>query len=434
LIGSESVDASEKISRILRQNKIDHTVLNAKYHAQEAEIIAQAGRRGAVTVATNMAGRGTDIKLEPGIAEIGGLHVVSTTRNTARRLDLQLKGRSARQGDKGSSKFFLSFEDSLMRLFSSPRLTAALQRFRLAENEGMSANILNKAIATAQKRIEGKNYTIRKYTLDYDDVMNKQRQEVYNFRNEILHTDDPLALARNLLTQVSQSLADKYLQSRSGYWDPEGFRQELITLFPVTFEEKEFDGDHISSEECAQKAANRLIEVFEHKYAYEISKHRASSTEVEANRLGEQAIRTVLLHRVDKLWQEHLLMMDHLRTEVSLRTLAQRDPLVEFKHEAFELFHRLTGTLYLDAARNLFKFEISSFHPVMFQSLLDQIHLQAQRKMMEPFSPPPAERENTSGSNGFTMPQNGVPKVNRNEACPCNSGKKYKKCCGLSEG
>jgi preprotein translocase subunit SecA len=438
LIGTESVEVSEKLSRILRQNKIEHTVLNAKHNAQEAEIIAQAGKEGAVTVSTNMAGRGTDIKLKDNCAKLGGLHVIGTTRHQSRRIDRQLRGRSGRLGDPGSTKFFISFEDQLMRLFASPRLNALIQRFRPPEGEPISASILNRSIETAQKRVEGRNYTIRKYTLEYDDVMNKQRQEIYSFRNDILHSDDLLPFARTLLSQVCELLAADHFQSRGqeGGWNPEGFRQSLMTLFPVSFEEGFFDNDLYSAEQIEQMAASKVIEAFDKKYASELGKVQRSGGESNGEKMGQQALRGLMVQKVDQLWQEHLLTMDHLRSEVNLRTIGQRDPLLEFKHEAFKLFHDLTRRLHLETARNLFKFELNILHPALFQDLLQQIQLETSRMIFD--GVPPAQEEGESepaqvSEKVVSMPLSATPRIGRNDACPCNSGKKYKKCCGISE-
>lgn len=440
LIGTETVEVSEKLSRILRQNKIEHTVLNAKHHASEAEIISQAGHRAAVTVSTNMAGRGTDIKLKDSVAELGGLHVIGTTRHQSRRIDRQLRGRSARLGDPGSSKFFISFEDQLMRLFASPKLNALIQRFRPPEGEAISAGILNRSIETAQKRVEGRNYTIRKHTLEYDDVMNKQRQEIYNFRNEILHSEDLLPNARNLLHNVCEMEAGEYFKTRSqeGGWNPEGYRQWLMSHFPVRFEEGFFDSDHYTLEEIQQLAAEKIIEAFEHKYAHEKNKALEGNPDVNAEMLAQNGVRAVMIHKVDELWQEHLLTMDHLRSEVSLRTVAQRDPLLEFKHEAFRLFHELTHRLHVETARNLFKIEIAPLHPGLFQALLHQINLETNRMI---FDPMPDEAPHQEPSEEFSRANRepvGIPvvaasKVGRNDPCPCKSGKKYKRCCGFTE-
>jgi preprotein translocase subunit SecA len=443
LIGTESVEVSEKLSRILRQNKIEHSVLNAKHHAQEAEIIAQAGKHGAVTVSTNMAGRGTDIKLKDDVAKLGGLHVIGTTRHQSRRIDRQLRGRSARLGDPGSSKFFISFEDHLMRLFASPRLNALIQRFRPPEGEPISAPILNRSIETAQKRVESRNFMMRKHTLEYDDVMNKQRQEIYNFRNETLHTKDPLLLAKDLLIQVCEILSQEYFQSRGQEkWNPEGFRQHLMTLFPVSFSDNYFDDDHSSIELLERKAADKIIASFEQKYAAEIEKAQLTSN-INGEKICQNALQGVMIQTIDQLWQEHLLTMDHLREEVSLRTVAQKDPLLEFKHEAFRLFDEMNRHLYLDTARSLFKIEPASMHPSLFQELLQQIHLETNRMIFDempiaetetstPAPTPPKESHNASGK-PLNIPVIASPKIGRNDSCPCKSGKKYKKCCGIAE-
>lgn len=446
LIGTESVEVSEKLSRILRQNQIEHTVLNAKHHAQEAEIIAEAGKKSAVTVSTNMAGRGTDIKLKEEVAKLGGLHVIGTTRHQSRRIDRQLRGRSARLGDPGSSKFFISFEDQLMRLFASPRLNAMIQRFRPPEGESISAGILNRSIETAQKRVEGRNSTIRKHTLEYDDVMNKQRQEIYNFRNDILRNEDLLPLAKDLLRNVCGMKAEEFFQSRSQEdgWDPEGYRQWLMSHFPVNFQENIFDDDHLSVEDIEQIATGKIIQAFEDKYEREVFKAQENNPDVDTNKLAQSSVRAVMIHKVDELWQEHLLAMDHLRSEVSLRTVAQRDPLLEFKHEAFRLFHDLSQRLYVETARNLFKVEISPSHPGLFQELLNQIHLETSRMIFDelpggeenaraPQEHAPSEHGHASTNHRPSTPILLQPKIGRNDPCPCKSGKKYKRCCGITE-
>ncbi|NGX39975.1 MAG: Protein translocase subunit SecA [Chlamydiae bacterium] len=361
LIGTESVEVSEKLSRILRQNKLPHTVLNAKNHVQEAEIIANAGKPSAITVATNMAGRGTDIKLKDGIEKKGGLHVIGTTRHQSRRIDRQLRGRGARQGDPGTSKFYVSFEDTLMRLFTSPRITLFLQKFRPPEGEPISAKVLNKSIETAQKRVEQRNYTMRKHTLEYDDVMNKQREEIYSFRNEVLRSDDPLPLAEEILENVCFDVAGEHLENGS---NPEAYREWLVTHFPVTFEADEFSHHHKSSEELEALASERVLEAFAHKIAHEQKAieemHKTmnphSSATIESKEVISEVLRSLLSRNIDTLWQEHLLHIDHLRTEVSVRTIGQKDPLLEFKHEAFALFDQLSRDIKVEIAHALFKF------------------------------------------------------------------------------
>lgn len=362
LIGTESVEVSEKLARILKQNKLEHTVLNAKNHAHEAEIIADAGKEGAITVATNMAGRGTDIKLKPGVADKGGLHVLGTTRHQSRRIDRQLRGRCARQGDPGSSKFYVSFEDELMRLFSSPRLTALLQRFRPPEGEPITAKILNRSIETAQKRVEQRNYSMRKHTLEYDDVMNKQRQEVYAFRNDILQTEDILHITLDILESISAEMVSKHFVSRDGLWDPQGFSNELMEHFPITLDGALFDDDLSTLEEIETKAfeliKNTYLIKLEHEAQLIASVQKEAGKEIEPRKILTEILRSLLLRSVDRRWQEHLLMIDNLRTEVGMRVVGQKDPLLEFKHEAFELFLKLNQTLYTEIGHGLFKFEM----------------------------------------------------------------------------
>ncbi len=365
LIGTESVEISEKLSRILKQNKLEHTVLNAKNHAHEAEIIADAGKKGAITVATNMAGRGTDIKLKEGTAELGGLHVIGTTRHQSRRIDRQLRGRSARLGDPGSSKFYVSFEDALMRLFTSPRITSFLQRFRPPEGEPITAKVLNKSIETAQKRVEQRNYTIRKHTLEYDDVMNKQRAEIYAFRNEVLSADNPLLLAEEILESLCTHMSHQFFSSRSqeGGWNVDGYRTWLMAHFPLTFDTTDFDSDYLQLEEIQRKASEKAIQAFRIKIQHEaemIQKTKEmlpnASQLVEPDQILREVVRNVLIRSIDFLWQEHLLNIDHLRTEVGLRAIGQKDPLLEFKHEAFALFDTLSLKIKEEIAHALFKF------------------------------------------------------------------------------
>lgn len=364
LIGTESVEVSEKLSRILRQNKLEHTVLNAKNNTSEAEVIAEAGKKGAITLATNMAGRGTDIKLKEDTASLGGLHVIGTTRHQSRRIDRQLRGRAGRLGDPGSSKFFISFEDSLMRLFASPRMTSLLQRFRPPEGEPISAKVLNKSIETAQKRVEQRNYSMRKHTLEYDDVMNKQRVEVYSFRNELLHSENPIQIAIDLLEVAVGQVSAPFLAHRgdSKEWNPEAFRQALMNQFPVHFEEGFFSAEHFTAEQFEQMASARVLEAFQtklHMQRDSISNYRPDLTDPQRlQAILQEVIRSIMGRRIDNLWQEHLLSIDHLRSDVHMRTVGQKDPLMEFKQESFQLFSAFSERLRLDISQDLFRFEM----------------------------------------------------------------------------
>lgn len=438
LIGTESVDISEKLSRIFKQNNLPHVVLNAKQNDREAEIVASAGKKGAVTISTNMAGRGTDIKLESGVAELGGLYVVGTTRHQSRRIDRQLRGRSARQGDPGSSKFYISFEDYLMRLFASPRLTAVLQRFRPPEGEPISAKILNKSIETAQKRIEQRNYMIRKHTLEYDDVMNKQRQEIYTFRNDLLRTEEIMPLAEEVLEQVCLVQADKFFISRGAEetWRPEAFRLWLVERFPVSIPPNTFDDDFSEAHELAAKASHLLIQAFREKMDREKQKiEDLKNTPGLVPRFPplDDALRHLMTRKTDMLWQEHLLQMDHLRSDVNLRSIGQKDPLTEFKHEAFILFDAFSENLKTQIAHDLFKFEIRVPTQEDLQAIFQHIQLERTRSLAQEMEEPPASEPASSiaTEEAALEPAIAGPRVGRNEECPCGSGKKYKKCCGL---
>lgn len=446
LIGTESVEVSEKLSRICRQNKLEHTVLNAKHHQQEAEIISKAGHRGAITISTNMAGRGTDIKLEKGVAEIGGLYVVGTTRHQSRRIDRQLRGRCARQGDPGTSKFYVSFEDSLLRLFASPTLTKMLQKFRPPEGEPISAGILNRAIETAQKRVEQRNYTIRKHTLEYDDVMNKQRHEIYSFRNDILHSTNIIHIATDLLTNACSLAAEKFFRSHTEEdgWKPEEFRRWLISHFPISFAEDYFDQDLLDASELEKLASEPIIQAFKEKIERENSKIPPERLLSRPGRQtpAEEAVRNLMIRKIDHQWQEHLLTMDHLRVDVNLRSVAQRDPLMEFKHEAFHLFDELSRNLNTEIAQDLFRFEIMTYDPQELQRLLHQVNLETERSFLTELQSKPAENNKSTNGHPKVVPFSTETEENlepvstavrtaRNDLCPCGSGKKYKKCCGV---
>jgi preprotein translocase subunit SecA len=360
LIGTESVEVSEKLSRILRQNKLVHTVLNAKNHGKEAEIIAQAGKKGAITVATNMAGRGTDIKLTPEVVALGGLYVIGSSRHRSRRVDRQFRGRCARLGDPGSSKFYVSLEDDLLRLFASPRITAFLQRFRPPEGQPISAKILNKSIETAQTRLEKQSFTVRKHTLEYDDVMNRQRAEIYSFRNLLLQNAESLTIAEDIIEQICEQMGHKFFtdRSREGGWDGEGYRQWLMSHFPVHFEQSVFDDDYLDLEQIILIAIEKAVDAFRKKIALEAEHIKkmvpAKAEPIDPYSLLKEVVRNILIRTTDRLWQEHLLRVDHLRAEIGLRSLGQKDPLLEFKHEAFALFDHFNLQLKTEMIRTLF--------------------------------------------------------------------------------
>lgn len=430
LIGTESVEISEKLSRILKQNKIPHHVLNAKNHEREAEIIANAGKKSMITLATNMAGRGTDIKLTDEVKLLGGLHVMGTTRHHSRRIDRQLRGRSARLGDPGSSQFYVSFEDSLMRLFASPRLTSMLQRFRPEEGEPISAKVLNRSIETAQKRIESRNFLMRKHTLEYDDVMNKQRQEIYSFRNDLIHSDNAIDIAKEVIETIIINKASEFFQDRQTLWNVEGFIAWLVSNFPVTFDKKAFDNDYIDINEIEKLAIDKILIAFDEKLKIQkqlILTYKKTNDETDINEIMQNVIKNIMIKKIDTLWQDHLLQIDHLRTDVSLSTVAQKDPLIVFKQESFTLFDTFSQKIKLEIASDLFRFEMVS--PQMrLQETIKELQMHTQKS----FVPQPGENfeENEKPKEIKSAPIIGENKVGRNDNCPCGSGKKYKKCCG----
>src|SRR6202011_5620825 len=310
LVGTASVEASELLSRMLKREKIPHNVLNAKYHRQEAEIVARAGQRGTVTISTNMAGRGTDIKLGDGVPDLGGLHVLGTERHESRRVDRQLRGRCARQGDPGSSRFYVSFEDDLMRNFgASEKMTAMMERFGLKDGEELEHPWLNKSVETAQKRVEQRNYLIRKRTLDFDDVMNMQREVVYTYRNEVIDSEEPRRLIYEVIDEAVPAKLKEYLEGDEPNYS--GLIRWVNTTFPLGLTKEKAQFDTRSVDENAQFLIGKIKDAYERKSSHE------EPTAVKSLE------RYIILNAIDRLWQEHLYAMDALREGVYLRGYAQ---------------------------------------------------------------------------------------------------------------
>jgi len=430
LIGTASVETSETLSRLLKLQKIPHSVLNAKYHRQEAEIVARAGQKGAVTVSTNMAGRGTDIKLGPGVQDLGGLFVVGTERHESRRVDRQLRGRCARQGDPGESKFFISFEDDLMRNFgAAERMTKIMERFGMEEGQELEHPWLNRSVETAQKRVEQRNYLSRKHVLEYDDVMNMQREVVYTWRNEVLDSPDPRLLLDEVVEKtIPQRVAEFVPKEPTPDEQPNytALLNWVNSTFPLglgareaAFETRDFDG-------------NVAFIVDRIKRAYDLK------TTGVLPQLLQESERIILLEAIDELWQEHLYAIDGLREGVRLRSYGQKDPLVEYKSEAYVMFEELMAGINNKALSNLF-----SSHQRL-QAFMEHIRQQMMRakqagpdtaQPVQPPRPQPGEGGGQPEDEGprITIPlKREVPKVGRNDPCPCGSGKKYKQCCGRS--
>jgi preprotein translocase subunit SecA len=341
LVGTTSVESSEVISRMLKREGVMPNVLNAKYHQQEAEIVARAGQKGSVTIATNMAGRGTDIKLGPGVSDLGGLHVTGTERHEARRIDRQLRGRCARQGDPGSSQFYISFEDDLMRNFGdSRRISGMMTRLGMEDNEGLQHPWLNRTVETAQKRVEQRNYQIRKHTLQYDDVMNQQRMVIYTNRMDILESQDSRPELFNIISDVINEEVESRLQE--DHHDVEGLLRWLNSSMPLGLRELDIDWKEKPAA-IAEVIKERI------KKAYELKTRFENPDAVQAME------RMILLNAIDRPWQEHLYAMDGLRTSIGLRAYAQKDPLIEYKQEAYAMFEELMRTIKRETVHNLFR-------------------------------------------------------------------------------
>jgi len=424
LVGTASVEASELLGRMLKLQKIPHTVLNAKYHMQEAEIVARAGLKGSVTISTNMAGRGTDIKLGEGVSELGGLFVIATERHESRRIDRQLRGRCARQGDPGMSRFYVSFEDDLMRNFgASDRMTKIMETFGLKEGEELEHPWLNKSVETAQKRVEQRNYLMRRRTLEFDDVMNQQREVVYGYRNEVMDSENPRTLIQEVIAEVIPKKVASFLEAGEGEEpDPDGLLQWINSTFPLGLTREKAALDTRSVDENSEYLTKTIRDAYEQKAALE---------NPDALRGLE---RYIILNAVDRLWQEHLYAMDGLRDAVYLRAFGQKDPLVEYKNDAYAMFVDLMDTIKAEVLNNLFRSttNLQAFEQLLAslpQSLLRTDPLAAPTRQAAASSP--TEMNEPESPKVFELPiKREMPKVGRNDPCPCGSGKKYKSCCG----
>jgi preprotein translocase subunit SecA len=440
LVGTISIEKSERLSQMLKKRGIPHSVLNAKYHEKEAEIIAQAGRLGAVTIATNMAGRGTDIILggnPEGLARamlrekkqdwseeefqealkkaeeicskererviaLGGLHIIGTERHEARRIDNQLRGRSGRQGDPGSSRFYLSLEDDLMRIFASDRISGLMSRLGMEETVPIENRLVTKAIENAQRKVEAHNFEIRKHLLEYDDVLNKQRTEIYRFRRDILESNSLKEYIFEMIEDTLNELFALYCPSESHpeEWDMKGLRDALYSIFS-------FNEEITPGETLKEDLLNRIIKLYEKK------------EEEVGSEFMRYLEKVFLLNVVDSQWKDHLLAMDHLKEGIGLRGYGQRDPLVEYKKEAFQMFGELQERINRETLTRLFKIQIKK-EEERVQSPLRQVPVFA------------SERLSYNKNDGGPREPVHVKKIGRNDPCPCGSGKKYKKCCGVN--
>ncbi|MBC7365258.1 MAG: preprotein translocase subunit SecA [Undibacterium sp.] len=432
LVGTVSVESSEVLSRMLKRTGVIHAVLNAKFHQQEAEIVTRAGQRSAVTIATNMAGRGTDIKLGAGVRELGGLMVIGTERHQSRRIDRQLRGRCSRQGDPGLTKFFLSLEDELMRLFLQGNLASRLMEGSMQEGEELEHPWLNRSIESAQKKVEQQNFSVRKRLLQYDDVLNQQREVIYGIRNAAIHADRPKEI---IFEQVSEEIASRLAVAGIGEkggatsGGVESLAGWLNTHFPIAVTAAELTGDEV--EALTAQLTDRVKQAYAVKESVEIP-----------DALGALE-RYVVINAIDHHWQEHLTEMENLRQSVGLRSYGQKDPLVEYKSEAYKYFEELMNNVRLQICTGLFR---SASNIESFENMLSLLSRTA--RAVGPADAPAAPRLETSttvtGSGvaesapaaeaEFQLPKviirREAPKVGRNDPCPCGSGKKFKNCHG----
>jgi preprotein translocase subunit SecA len=410
LVGTVSIENSEKLAGMLKRRGIKHEVLNAKYHEREAEIIAQAGKKGAVTIATNMAGRGVDIILggSPAdeaeadeVREAGGLHVIGTERHESRRIDNQLRGRSGRQGDPGSTQFYLSLEDDLMRLFGSQRIGSVMERLGVPDDQPIEHSMINKSIETAQKQVESQNFAIRKHVLEYDDVMNKQREVIYSERKRVLEGENLRDEVQEMIETVMNNLVALYTAESqfAEEWDWEGLLNSVHEMFDPGFSKESFDMAKITTDELV----DRLVETARSKY------------EQREKELGEEIMRDVerfvVMEVIDSKWREHLYEMDYLKEGIGLRAIGQRDPLIEYKSEGYDMFQGMIDSIKEDVLKYVYHIQVVQEEPEPRPR---------QEIVMTSSSSEPAQKKPVKNSDT----------IGRNDPCPCGSGKKYKKCCG----
>ena len=416
LVGTISIETSELISQLLKREGVPHSVLNAKHHAQEAEIVAQAGQAGKVTIATNMAGRGTDIKLGEGVVELGGLHILGTERHESRRIDNQLRGRSGRQVDPGSSRFYLSLEDDLMRLFGSDRLSGLMQKLGMQEGEPIENNMVSRAIENAQKRVEGHHFEIRKTLLDYDNVMNQQRTVIYSLRRDLMQEPD---LEPILNEYLSDLLDDMYagLEVSKAARDIEDEKPVRARLSEVMNIDRVLPGDApLPTREEAQELVLSIM----------------AQLREEAGPLYADLLRYFLLEELDRGWKEHLRNMDFLRDGIGLRGYGQRDPKLEYKREGFNMFQELLVHIREGAFRALTRVRVEQRPTEVAEEVVaapepEPMFQHKEQPQQLSYSNEP---EDLLGAPAQAKAEN---KPGRNDPCPCGSGKKYKKCCGANE-
>lgn len=405
LVGTISIDISESLSEKLKKRGIKHTVLNAKHHSQEAEIVSLAGQKGSVTISTNMAGRGTDIVLGEGVTDLGGLHILGTGRHESRRIDNQLRGRSGRQGDPGSSRFYLSLEDDLLRIFGGERISNIMERLGMEDGEPIEHRLISRAIENAQGKVEGHNFDIRKQLIEYDDVMNQQREVIYRQRREALSGEDLKPEFIDIIEDLSEVIAGRFADHKQmpEEWDLKSINDAIYEQFNFRIDFQQVALNDLTDEDLAKLIFENAMRKYNEK---------------EAN-IGEGTFRQMerffMLQTVDNLWKEHLLAMDHLKEGIGLRGYAQQNPLLVYKKEGFEMFNDMIARVKEETLKIMFRIQIVK------EEKLDELRETKAENLVfshgqEPQKKEPRKRESE--------------KVGRNSPCPCGSGKKYKKCCG----
>ncbi len=429
LVGTVSVEVSETLSRMLKRSGVPHSVLNAKHHQQEAEIVSRAGNKGTVTIATNMAGRGTDIKLGPGVVNLGGLHITGTERHESRRIDRQLRGRAGRQGDPGSSRFFMSLEDNLMRMFGSDRIAKIMDSMGVKEGEVITHSMVTKAIERAQKRVEAQNFSIRKHTLEYDDVMNSQREVIYDRRLAALENESIKDEILELIDSVMDSLVKQFCPAKEypENWDWNTFKSELRRIYLLDFNIKDEEIPALTQESLTEKLKNAVMSFYNHK------------EQLYGDEIMRKLEKYAVLNTIDRHWRDHMYEMDQLKTGIGLRAYGQRDPLIEYKRESYRMFAEMIGEVDRDAVAMVYKLQVN----IPEKDLAERQRKMQQQNLVATHQEttglgltgaPAAQEANPTtdaAKRGKTQPiRRQGPKVGRNDPCPCGSGKKYKKCCG----
>ncbi len=414
LVGTISIEKSEELSSLLTRRGIKHNVLNAKQHEREAEIIKDAGQRGGVTIATNMAGRGTDIVLGEGVTSLGGLHIIGTERHESRRIDNQLRGRSGRQGDPGSAQFYVSLEDDLMRIFGGESIANIMEKLGVDEDQPIDHPLISKAIENAQKKVEARNFDIRKYVLEYDDVINQQREVIYKQRRRVLEGESLKETVKDMIREVVFTSLDNYCDEKvyAEEWDLKGLLETAENFF--------LPAGSLTEKDLAEKDREEIAEIF-----LERALDRYAAREKE---LGEENLRelerVILLRLVDTKWMDHIDIMDNLRHGIGLRAYGQRNPLMEYKKEAYDLFQGMIASIREEMVKLIYRVQIVSRleHRAVVGEATASLASSGQVMTDD-------ERGALAGGEPPKVQPRRVVKIGRNEPCPCGSGKKYKKCC-----